>query len=540
MSFLHLLKAEGLRITQRKLLVMVAVSGITSAGVLAAVNYAAKEIAKGKQATMAFFVFMVLVLLNIVATRFVIRVTTAEVEHVVHRLRLRLTGKLRNAQLSTLEKLGPGVLYAAIGKDTQTLSQLASVLTNAAQSVVLIFFGALYLAWLSPMALAVATGFVALAGGMYLLKSRQLNQALSDSGQLENRLFDRVSDFVDGFKETRMNRGRSDELFGHFAEESEAAARARITAMTALGTIMVFAQTTLFLLVGTMVFVVPILSSGFSSQVVQTATVVLFLFGPISAVVGSVPSMATADMAARNLSQVEAALDSGGVPQADNVVAPPFDTLFMRDIVYHHHDVAGRNTFTLGPIDFSLRRGETVFITGGNGSGKTTFLKILTGLYQPDSGSIQLGERELTRADGQAYRELFSVVFNDPHLFRRLYGLNPQARERVPALLERLEMVGKVRLVDDSFDTLDLSSGQRKRLALLVALLEDKPIMILDEWAADQDPVFRMKFYRELLPEFKAAGKTIVAITHDDAYFDVADRRIALNYGSIAKVDDEV
>ncbi|CDG80820.1 cyclic peptide export ABC transporter [Janthinobacterium agaricidamnosum] len=538
MSFFSLLKAEGLRITQRKLLAMITISGITSAGVLASVNYAAKEISKGKPTTAAFFIFLALVTLNVLSSRFVIRVTTSEVEHVVHRLRLRLTGKLRDAQLNTLEKLGPGVLYAAIGKDTQTLSQLASVLTNAAQSVVLIFFGAMYLAWLSPMALAVAAGFVALAVGMYLLQSRKLNQALSDSGRLENRLFDRVSDFVDGFKETRMNRGRSDELYGHFAEESEAAARSRISAMTALGSIMAFAQTTLFLLVGTMVFVVPVLSSDFSSQVVQTATVVLFLFGPISAVVGSVPAMASADMAARSLGEVEAALGSGARDTHHGAVLP-FDTLDMRNIVYTHHDGAGRNAFKLGPIDFTLRRGETVFITGGNGSGKTTFLKILTGLYRPDGGAISLDGLELAPTDGQAYRELFSVVFNDPHLFRRLYGLSPEARERVPALLQRLEMVGKVQLIDDSFDTLDLSSGQRKRLALLVALLEEKPILILDEWAADQDPVFRMKFYRELLPEFKAAGKTIVAITHDDAYFDVADRRIALNYGSIVKVDDE-
>lgn len=538
MSFFSLLKAEGLRITQRKLLVMIAISGITSAGVLASVNYAAKEIAKNKSTTTTFFVFLALVLLNVVSSRFVIRVTTSEVEHVVHRVRLRLTGKLRDAQLSTLEKLGPGVLYAAIGKDTQTLSQLASVLTNAAQSVVLIFFGGIYLAWLSPMALAVAAGFVALAVAMYILQSRKLNKALTESSQLENRLFNRVSDFVDGFKETRMNRGRSDELYGHFAEESEAAARSRITAMTSLGAIMAFAQTTLFLLVGTMVFVVPVLSSDFSSQVVQTATVVLFLFGPISSVVGSVPAMATADMAARSLAEVETALSGGA--RAYQAAAPiPFDTLELRDIIYTHHDGAGRNAFKLGPVDFSLRRGETVFITGGNGSGKTTFLKILTGLYRPDSGTISLGGDELAPADGQSYRELFSVVFNDPHLFRRLYGLSPEARERVPALLQRLEMVGKVQLVDNSFDTLDLSSGQRKRLALLVALLEEKPILILDEWAADQDPVFRMKFYRELLPQFKAAGKTVVAITHDDAYFDVADRRIALNYGSIIKVDDE-
>lgn len=537
MGFIALLKAEGMRITQRRLIVMLIISGICSAGVLASVNKAAAEIAKGKTALLPFTIFIILVLTNIISTRYVTRVTTREVEQVVHRLRIRLISKLRNAQLHRLEKLGTGVIYAAIGKDTQTLSQLSSVLTSAIQAMVMIFFGAVYLAFLSPMALAAAAAFVVATSAVYSMKSRAMNSLLMESSRLENRLYDRLNDFIDGFKETRMHRARSDELHRHFQEDSKTAAQARIVALTEVGSIMIFTQTALFLLVGTMVFVVPILSPKFASSVVQTSTAVLFLFGSLSSVVGAIPAMASADMAARNLHDIEAALNESSVeellPDPDN--NPAFESLELSRIVYSHHDAGGRTLFTLGPLSFKLNRGEMLFITGGNGAGKTTFIKVLTGLYDPNAGSVSVNGTQINAEERQLYRELFAVVFNDPHLFARLYGLGQEAFDRAPALLAKLELTGKLSIKDGVFSTIDLSTGQRKRLALLVALLEDKPILILDEWAADQDPIFRKKFYRELLPEIKASGKTIVAITHDDAYFDVADRRMKLDYGNISE-----
>ena len=86
---------------------------------------------------------------------------------------------------------------------------------------------------------------------------------------------------------------------------------------------------------------------------------------------------------------------------------------------------------------------------------------------------------------------------------------------------------------DGRFSTLDLSTGQRKRLAMVAALLDDKPIYIFDEWAADQDPGFRRYFYEGLLGELKARGKTVLAVTHDDRYFGVADRVVKRGEGGV-------
>jgi putative ATP-binding cassette transporter len=536
MNFLQLLKSEGMRVTRGSILVMILVSGMSSAGVLATLNMGAKEIAGGRPSHYILLGFLACVLVSIFANRYVNHVTNREVEKVVHRLRVRLIAKVREAQLNNIEKMGTGTLFASISKDTQTLSQLASVLINAALSAMLIFFGSVYLAYLSPIVLVVGAVFVVLAGGAFSMQSRAYHDLLHKSALLEIGLFNRVSDFIAGFKEIRMSRGRSNELYVQFSDESVVSTDARVVALNKIGNLMIFTQTALFLLIGTMVFLVPMLSSNLASSVVQTATAVLFLFGPISSVVAAIPSFAAANNAARNIGRLETSLSHGGVTEieVDTVPAMKFETLSMKNISYNHHDTDGSVSFVLGPIDFNLERGELVFLTGGNGSGKTTFIKILTGLYESGTGMTNVNGQTVTVEARQIYRELFSVVFNDPHLFHRLYSLSPAALARAPSLLERLELTGKLTIQDGVFSTISLSTGQSKRLALLVALLEDKPIIILDEWAADQDPIFRKKFYRELLPEMKANGKTIVAITHDDAYFDAADRHIALDGGIIS------
>jgi putative pyoverdin transport system ATP-binding/permease protein len=181
-----------------------------------------------------------------------------------------------------------------------------------------------------------------------------------------------------------------------------------------------------------------------------------------------------------------------------------------------------------------LRSGELVFITGGNGSGKSTFLRVLAGLYPPDAGEIMLDGVVVNAETRDTYRSLMSSVFTDYHLFQRLYGIPEQNEADLAPLLAQFRLSDKTGLVDGEFRTLELSGGQRKRLALIVALLEKRPILLLDEWTADQDPDFRRKFYHELLPELIQAGATLVVITHDDRYLDelhLPARRLRMDEG---------
>ena len=239
--------------------------------------------------------------------------------------------------------------------------------------------------------------------------------------------------------------------------------------------------------------------------------------------------------------ELEHALDAGhertnGVARTPAPAAPrTFHTLTFEDVRFAYKS-DGSELFALGPLSFSVTAGEILFIIGGNGSGKSTLLKVLAGLYPPDSSVIAVDGMPTATLDTQSYRELFTAVFADFHLFERLYGLLGTPEAPVAQLLAEMQLDRKVQFVTDRFTTLDLSTGQRKRLALIVSMLDDKPVFIFDELAADQDPEFRQFLYEALLPKLKKLGHTVIAATHDDRYFHVADTIIRMEYGKVVYV----
>jgi putative ATP-binding cassette transporter len=208
--------------------------------------------------------------------------------------------------------------------------------------------------------------------------------------------------------------------------------------------------------------------------------------------------------------------------------------LQLRGVTHVYQREGEEETFTLGPIDLDLKPGEIVFITGGNGSGKTTLAKILAGLYPPEGGEIRLDDQPIGNDQLDAYRQKFAAVFSDFYLFAELLGIDhPDLDGAARAVLERLQLDRKVQVEGGRFSTIRLSQGQRKRLALLTAFLEDRPIYLFDEWAADQDPYFKEVFYRQILPDLKARGKCVCVISHDDRYYSLADRVVKLENGVI-------
>jgi putative ATP-binding cassette transporter len=227
-------------------------------------------------------------------------------------------------------------------------------------------------------------------------------------------------------------------------------------------------------------------------------------------------------------------------PPSESAAHAPFETLTLRGVTHAYFHERDERMFRIGPVDLTFRPGEMVFIVGGNGSGKTTLAKVLTGLYEPEDGVIEVDGRPVGAHERAAYRERFTAVFNDFHLFDALLGIvdpddpsRAQADARANALVAKLALDHKVQVVDGAFSTRALSTGQRKRLALVVAYLEDRPFYLFDEWAADQDPAFKAVFYEQLLPELRARGKTVIVITHDDRYFRLADRVLKLENGKV-------
>ncbi|MGJ4928870.1 cyclic peptide export ABC transporter [Bradyrhizobium sp. HKCCYLRH3095] len=525
MMFLNLLRQE-MGGSFYQLLIMAGLAGLSNAAVLATVNAAAQASKNGKPGAALGVLFVASLLLFMVAGRYLLLGAVGQIEALIHRLRLRLIGYVRQSELLKLEEIGRPQIYAAIVEQTDALRQATSSLAFATQGAILIVFVALYIAWMSLTAFALSAAVIGLASAVYFIRSRDLAGRLKAAAESNDRLFQRVTDLLDGFKEVRLNSSRSTDLYDDFVEVSRTAANLRIRTQAETFKRLLLSQTFMYVLLGVIVFVVPALSTVSEGALSKTTMAVLFVIGACFGLVQAVPVMQTAGVAADGFEKLEARLQAFAAEDkvCEQEAEPTFATIEVRDVHFHYQDRKLDKPFQIGPVDFTLRRGELIYITGGNGSGKSTFLQVLAGLYAPDTGEITLDGVRVTDDNRNAYRALFAAVFADYHLFDRLYGVPEPPAGEVERQLARFQLTGKTAVTDGEFDTLNLSTGQRKRIALMVSLLERRQILLLDEWAAEQDPESRRRFYDELLPELHRAGLTIVLVTHDDRYIGRLDQ----------------
>jgi cyclic peptide transporter len=536
MSFYQLVRRE-MQGSLRRLVFVSIVGGLSTTSILAAINAGAQAADRGRVSLWAAALFVVALLLFIQAQHYILITTTAEIGAIIHKLRIRLMDYVRRSELLPLEMIGRAEIVSAITMETATLTQASNTLAFAAQGALLILLVTAYVAYLSLVAFALSIIIVGIGAALFHAKTRQHALEMREASKWENQLYDRLSDVLDGFKEVRLNRARSDALFDHVVEVSRAAANIKIRTQSETYRRMVFLQSSLYTLLGAVAFVVPIFSGGMEpGTVTKAVTALVFIVGACFGFVQSIPIIAAANTAADRLEQLEARLREIA-NLSDEITAVPakrFAKIEFRDVEFHYIDKLSETAFKAGPFNFTLGSGDLVILTGGNGSGKSTFMKLLAGLYKPASGEILLDGARVGDDNYEYYRSLITAIFPDFHLFLRLYGIADPDYSELNQLLTQFRLQDKTRLTDGEFRTVDLSSGQRKRLALIISLLEKRPILLLDEWAADQDPEFRRKFYFELLPALHRAGVTVVAISHDDRYIeemDVPTRRLHMDEG---------
>ena len=538
MSFLQLVRRE-MRGSLRKLLLMSSLGGISSAAILAAINAGAQAADQGKGPSFwAASLFVVSLYLFMKTQIYVTTTITGEIEAVIHRLRLRLVDQIRHSELLAIEQIGRSRFVGAIASDAAILAQASNTLCYSVQAPILLAFVGIYVAYLSFPAFVLSVIIVGLAGTVFHFRSRRLTEERAAASEQERHFLSRLTDFLDGFKEVRMHAGRSADLFDHAVEASEESANIKIRVQAATFRLIASSQAYMYLLLAIVVFVAPLFSdSAGTASITKTTTALLFVIGAFFGLVQSIPVLLNANAAADRLAKLEVDLrQTASAEAASDRLPVRFDTIEMRNVVFQYTDQHSDTAFQIGPLDFTLQKGDLVFVTGGNGSGKSTFLRVLAGLYPIDSGEIRLDGVRVNGSNLNAYRALMSAIFFDYHLFRRLYGINDTDPVEVSRLLRQFRLEDKTGLSNGEFRTLELSGGQRRRLALIVSLLEKRPILLLDEWTAEQDPEFRKKFYAELLPAMMQAGVTVVAITHDDRYLDELDlpgRRIRMDEGRI-------
>lgn len=526
----------------RRLIIVAVAAAISNTVLLAIVNSAAQEIEKTK----ADFVdlplaalFVVCLLLYVKAQSWMVAGVAVDLERVLHDLRMRLLDRIRHADLRKLERFGATPLFDTITVSCQTISQNSYYLATTPGSILTTLAILVYILIISPLAFLLISLLLGIGTISYLRLGRALEVEEKRLAGKEASLFESVSDLFDGFKEQRLNSARSRGLNDIFNEVSKEAVKARNTVHMHRWQQFVFGETAFNLMLGMAIFVVPSYSAILSQEVAKIAAAVLFMASPVFWLMQALAVMSGAEAAAGRMLELEGKL--GDLTEAGSnaptlPVPEDFSELRMDAVAFGFPAPPGEPPFTVGPFSLVIRRGEVIFVTGGNGSGKSTFIRLLTGLYHPQSGRLLVDGTVIGAERKAAYRELMATVFADFHLFVRLYGIGSPDAVEAGALMRWMEMDHVTMLQGDRFGRRDLSAGQRKRLGLVAALLERKPILILDEWAADQDPHFRFKFYREIIPELKRRGLTIIAVTHDDAYFDAADRRLHMEEGHLTEL----
>lgn len=459
------------------------------------------------------------------------------VETMRERVRVRLADKLLLTQLRFLEIRGTGDLYTQLGADLQRLRDAAMVFLKGAQAAVLVAFSLAYLAWLSwPVFIAtLITG--ALGAATYYWIDSDMRERIAHARTRESALFDALADTLRGFKELKLGRARQRDHSSHIARLAREFRQLWVTSETLYQLVNIVSQAFMFLLIAIVAFVVPVFAPMSGVAIFQVVATILFVMTPLETLLSAIPSFAKARVSLQSIEKLEESLDEEAA-LSDTVDATPhaFQRISFHDVHFRFESAAEGEGFDVGPLDLDIRRNEILFVIGGNGAGKTTFLKLLTGLYRPLQGRIEVDGRAVTAADGQAYREMFAAVFGDFHLFTRLYGLSDSDPAKFNALLSEMGIAHKTHFRNGELSTVDLSTGQRKRLAYAINRLADRQIYVFDEFAADQDPQFRAYFYTGLLPRLKREGKTVVAVTHDDRWFHVADRVLKMDYGSVAEI----
>jgi putative pyoverdin transport system ATP-binding/permease protein len=456
------------------------------------------------------------------------------------RLRDRLLDELAGANLRVVERVGTPGLHYHLMVTVHNLASAYETLLGFATSLVMLTCMFAYVGWLSPVGLLAGLAIAAIGVSVHFRQERVNVPRKQALDALTNESHRRHREVLEGYKELRLfgaklddYRTRIDALNSDTVTKGQAATRT--TTAGELATY--FFQ---FAMLATVVFALPLIVRLEAVVIMQLMTAILVTIGPLSGVVGAIPGFTRARIALHNLQglqrEIAATREAADAPR--DRALPALESIDLKHVEFSFEEETAGESFHLGPVDFSLRRGEIVFVVGGNGSGKTVLMRILTALYQPTAGEIAYNGRTLEPIDRQAYRELFSTVFSDFHLFRELLGLGGVAPSRVAEWLERLDLGGKTAYSNGEFSSISLSAGQRKRLAFAVAMLEDRPIYVLDEFGAEQDPEHRRMFYREILPGLRDSGKTVVVVTHDDAYFDAADRVIRMDFGRIVSVQE--
>ncbi len=530
---------ENLGVDSRNIILMGLASGLSNGAIVAIINSGASSHNRGEDELVRYvLMFSVAVIAFLYSSNYLLTKSVTHSEGIVRSFRENIADRIRKSELCAFDELETTQVFVTLSDNTNHISQAALPIFNACGSIVMLGFCLSYIFTISPIAFLLTIGVTLLIALIYMQVSSKVEYLFGCAYSSEKSYFHLVQQMLHGIKEVKMSSVRSKDLYESFIVPRAVEAQTHKVAANALH-VRNFLNTRMFVFVITACFVfgLPVFEMIKNEEIMSLTAVALFMFGPIGNVVEAIPLLAQANVAVTKLHELESylAVTETPDPVKDRPVLSKVNALELKKAAFSYRDRAGEPTFTVGPLDLHLEAGKITFLIGGNGSGKSTLLKMLSSLYPLDQGKMQLHDTEIKPEMRSWAREHFSTIFSDFHLFDKFYGMRSTAPEDVLEWLEKMRLSNKTSFKDEQYTDLELSTGQRKRLALIISLLEDRPIYIFDEVASDQDPEFRSFFYHDVLAGLKKKGKLLLVVSHDREFFDVADKIYRLDYGRLKK-----
>ncbi|PYE39867.1 multidrug ABC transporter permease/ATP-binding protein [Psychrobacter fozii] len=468
----------------------------------------------------------------------------------VYELRTKLVKQIIDTKVPQIDHLGSARLIASLSSDIQSITTAFVRMPELVQGVILSAGVALYLGWLSLPLLFIIMFWIVMTIWISTILVKHVYTHLIELRAINDFLYQDYQSIIEGRKELALNQYRAEKLYSDdFLSHAKSYQQTVIKSDTFHLSAVNWSNIMMFASIGVVFAVSNYLNIPMGVATTFSLTI-LFMQSPILHAVGAYPTLQTAQVALDKIQSLELA-DYQAEFMTDHV-AKDWQSISLTDVGYRY---GGINTQTqeiavdannpaddiLKSVNLTVRRGDVVFLIGANGSGKSTLAKIITGIFTPTTGSVQVDQDNIDSENNADYRQLFSAIFSDQHLFKQLIGNqgNQPDEALISDWLQKLNLQDKVSVSDHQLSTDKLSQGQRKRLAMLLSVAEQKDILLLDEWAADQDPAFRRVFYQTLIPELKALGKTLFIISHDDSYFEHADRLLLMKEGRLIELNAE-
>ena len=502
-------------------------ASVASTGLILIINESLEDIIIHMMDQYHLCCYAICFIFLIAAKRIALRTARIYIESQILSIRAAIGNMIRNASMQFIDTLEKADIYVKMSTDIRRISRSSEIMIHICHSILTFLFCTLYIGHICIYGMIILVGFIVIALIIRHAHVRFLYHDLNGVTNEETDLYEEFGDILHGFKEIKINQKKNTHLYDkRLKPRIQSLKNKRSRVAIQMARYQTFLEAIIFLYMAWIIYGITL---DFMSKA-KIITIFIFMLPSLYVIDTFLPNINRTIISMQRINLLFKKLSEKKQASFFQGKITTFKSIQVENLEFSYYDRQGNVLYSIGPITMSFYSGEIVFITGGNGSGKSTFAKVLTGLYPPSKGEFILNEQKVSMTN---HRYLFSAIMADYHLFDRFYGVDTVDDSKVNTLLFEMKLDTKVKWEHNQFHHSPLSTGQQKRLAMIIALIEDKPLYVFDEWAADQDTYFKDYFYKHIIVQLKQKGKLVIVITHDDMFFDCADRVVTMDYGRI-------